>query len=223
MKSFLGYLKDKNKTIVEDLEGIDNPIGDIFGADDDYLFEAILNEHYVNLFKQDKRDEMDKVKDEVFEILQKSYEKAGGMAGINTPDDLIDDTDFWKLCRRNGKIVVAFCYSLKRGGRKTCYGGCDMTDEGKREMIKLMKADLDQSGRMFWAEVSGAVEHIYVDKLHCTMVPAELAKKLLSDKKFDKIDPDGYHYSRNIAGEQFKKVIVTTPELLKKLEQNGHV
>ena len=194
---------------MNDLEGIDDPIAlsyeDLKEAIEKDICRKPLNEHYVNLFDKTK---MLQYKDEVWDILQKSYQKAGGMLGMESPEQLVDETDMWKLCRRNGKINAALCYSLKRGGRKTCYGGCDMTPAGKEDFYKIMKADMEQTGRKVWAEVSDAIEHIYVDKMNAPAIPAEVAQKILKDKKFDKIDNDGFHYWRNIGGESKRKLMI---------------
>ena len=205
MKRFRDFLKEQQS--FDDLDGIDQPIGLDYHDLDEIIEEdrKLIKEHYLNLFNQNDRE---KYKDEVWDVLEKSYENSGGLIGMEDADQLIRETDMWKLCKRNGKIVAAMCYSFKRGGRKTCYGGCDMTRQGKEDLYKIMKADMEQEHRQFWTEVSDAIEHIYVDKMHAPMIPAEVAQKLLRNKKFSKIDDDGYHYYRKIGDKVKRKLMV---------------
>lgn len=176
---------------------------------DDLLYmineNKMVVEHYVNLWK---KSDMEKYKDEVYQILVNGYKNNGGLLGMDSPDQLVAETDFWKICKRNNKITAAFCYSTKRGGRKTCYGSCLMTREGKYDMYRIMKSDMDETGRRVWAEVSGKIEHIYIDKLNVPIIPAETAQHILNDKKFEKIDDDGYHYWRKIGDELKRKVMI---------------
>jgi hypothetical protein len=166
--------------------------------------ELIL-EHYVNLWR---KEDMEKYKNVVFDILKNGYKGCGGLLGMDSPDQLVAETDLWKLSRKNGKITAAFCYSTKRGGRKTCYGSCTLTPEGKKDMFKMLKDDMEQLGRKVWCEVSDKIEHIYIDKMHVPVIPADVAKMILKDKKIEKIDPDGVHYWRKIGGELKRKIMV---------------
>ena len=52
----------------------------------------LLLEHYLNAFK---KEDMKKYADEVWKLLQKAYEYCGGMAGMDSVDQLIDETDIW--------------------------------------------------------------------------------------------------------------------------------
>lgn len=189
------------------LEEYDNPP---IGITLEELLEVLneskfVIEHYVNLTK---KEDMEKYKDEVFQLLVDGYKNSGGLIGMDSADQLVAETDFWKLCRRHGKITAAFCYTTKRGGRKTCYGSCQMTTQGKRDFLKIMYEDMVELGRKVWAEISGPIEHIYLKKMGATIIPAEIAQIILRDKKFEKIDPDGCHYWRKIGGELKRKIMV---------------
>lgn len=166
----------------------------------------LMLEHYVNL---KTKEEMEQYKDEVYQLLVDGYKNSGGLLGMDSADQLVAETDFWKLCRRKGKITAAFCYSTKRGGRKTCYGSCLQTAEGKHDFLKIMRDDMLQLGRKVWSEISGPVEHIYLKRMTGTpLIPADVAQKIMHDKKFEKIDPDGFHYWRKIGGELKRKIMV---------------
>lgn len=173
----------------------------------------ILNEHFVNIFtKEDTKDHLKKYGGEVWDILQKSYEKIGGLLGINDLQQLVDDTDFWKLCTKGGKVVACALYSFKRGGRKLICGGTDGTDEGKKWFYKILEDDVKFTNRQAWAEVSDAMEHILIKKLGGIPVPNTVAELIMRGKKFTDLNPDGYHYTREIGGESHEKILVANPD-----------
>lgn len=171
----------------------------------EYIDENLILEHFVNA---KNKEEMEKYKDVVWDILQSAYKDIGGLAGMDNADQLIKDSDFWKMVRKNGKIVAVRCYTFKRGGRKSCYSGSDGTKEGKDAVKGMIKDDIRLTDREFWAECSGAMEHIYL-KYGAIPVPAEMAQKIMADKKFEKIDDDGLHYERKIGDKVHKKLLVT--------------
>ena len=171
--------------------------------------ESIINEHFTNIVINDEdKTKLDEYKDVVYDILQKAYEPIGGILGCDNVDMLVNDSDFWKLFTRNGKVYACVIYTFKRGGRKLMYCGTDGTPEGKKALYTIIKDDLRLIDRKAWAEVSGAMEHIYIDKHGAIPIPAEVAQQLLEDKPFIKIHDDGFHYDRYIDGEVHTKIMV---------------
>lgn len=164
-----------------------------------------INEHFVNALS--KKD-MKKHIDEVWDILVKCYEKIGGLAGMESKEQLIDETDMWKMIRKNGKILAVKCYTFKRGGRKACYCASNGTDEGKQALYQMVKDDMKLKGRQAWIEASGAVEHIYKKYGEATPIPAEIAQQIMKDKKFISFNKDGYHYTRLIGGKPHEKIML---------------
>lgn len=174
--------------------------------------EGVVNEHFTNIVvKNANRKDLDSYKDEVWDMLQKAYEPIGGILGCDNLDMLIDDSDFWKLFTKNGKLYACAVYTFKRGGRKLMYCGTDGTKEGKAALYRIISDDIRLIDRKAWAEVSDKMEHIYIDKHGATPVPAEVAQKILSDKPFIKIHDDGFHYDRYIGGEVHTKIMVGLP------------
>lgn len=181
------------------------------------LFPGILNEsemlteHYTNIFvKREGKDKalLSKYKDQVWDILYNSYKYLeGGLAGIETVDELIADSEFWKLVTKGDKVLAAFIYNFKRGGRKIQYAGCVRTPEGKKAFYDVVKEDIKLKDRETWAEVSGVVEQKYLEQ-GMAPIPAEVAQKILSDKQFINFDPDGYHYTRMIGRQPHTKMMV---------------
>lgn len=113
-------------------------------------------QHCVYLWK---KEDMEKYKNEVFQILVGGNAKIGGPLGVDSADQLVAETDYWKLCQRKGRITAVICYSEKRGGRKTCHGGCLTTEEGERDMSRLIKDEMKRLGPKVWAEVTSRSGH----------------------------------------------------------------
>lgn len=169
-----------------------------------YLNEALICERFLNAFN---KEDMRKYADEVWDLLQKAYAYCGGMAGMDSVDQLIDETDMWKMVRKNGKIVAVNTYSNKRSGRKICYGGQDGSEAGKMAFKKILEEDFKLKERESWAEVSGAME-VTALKQGAMPIPAYIAELIMKDKKFDSIHKDGFHYTRKIGGEPHAKLMV---------------
>lgn len=131
-----------------------------------------LDEAYKNFFLRDK-DKREKYKDEVFDILQKSYAKIGGLksGGFSSPDDMVNKIPFWKLAIKNGKVVAVVMYKDKQG-RKSVASGTDGSDEGKKKLIDIIRGDLSL-GRAY-SERSKAMLAVTLKQY-----PEEVMKNLL--------------------------------------------
>jgi predicted esterase YcpF (UPF0227 family) len=173
------------------------------------LRESVVNEHFVNIVTtEDESNLLHKYKDQVYDMLMKAYAPIGGILGCDNVDMLVDDSDFWKLFIKNGKLCAVAVYTFKRGGRKLMYCGTDGTSQGKDCLMTIIGDDLRLKDRNAWAEVSDKMEHIYINKKGATPVPAEIAQKIMKDKPFVKIHDDGFHYDRIIGGEVHTKIMV---------------
>ena len=62
----------------------------------DSMLEFIekMKDSYKNLFK---KEELEEYADEVWKIIQTTYDRIGGSAGIKTKEDLIEEGNFWKF------------------------------------------------------------------------------------------------------------------------------
>lgn len=185
----------------------------------DFSKNQNLNEKFVNVLTGNDR-ETSKYKDKVYEILYNSYKDIGGVAGLENPDDLISDSDFWKFEIKNNEILSVFVYTFKRGGRKVQYIGTNGTPDSKKSMYNIVKDDLRLKDRNAWIECSGAVEHIYL-KMGARKMHIDEVRKRLQDKEvLDLTDKDiksykgknnindGYHYKRIIGGKYHIKLMV---------------
>ena len=175
---------------------------------DEYLEWQIsqINEAFVNALTV---SEMNKYSKDVWDILENSYKDIGGTKLIAANvEELITDSDMWKMVKRGGKIVAVQIYTFKRGGRKMVAGGTDGSAEGKAGLYAMMKEDIKLLDRNAWAEVSGAMEYINHVKLGAVPIPSKIAAEILSDKVFIEFDEDGFHYTRMIGNKPIRKLMV---------------
>lgn len=178
----------------------------------------LLSERIVNAFDQSKKQ---KYADQVWDILQKSYAKLpGGFGTASSIEELIEKSGLWKIIVRNGQVTAVNVYRDQHG-RKSIASGTDGSRQGKLD-YKMIKDEDVKLGRA-WAEVSGAPAAMLA-KLGAKPIPSKFAK-ILTGKHIISYDPDGYHYTRLIAGDPHEKimygVINLTPELEQTLKDNG--
>lgn len=163
--------------------------------------EGRLQERFVNIFTKRPEDffKLQKYKQVVYDMIQNGYKSIGGAAGLGDADDLVNDSDFWKLNVKDGKVRSVVVYTMKRGGRKVQYLTADPSAEGKQALYDTIKDDCRLKDREAWAEVSGKVEHIYKKYGETTPVLAREVQQLLYDKTDIQPDPtDEVHYFRHI-------------------------
>jgi hypothetical protein len=180
-------------------------------------FKEILTETYVNAINPDQKQKYAK---QVWDILQDSYSSLpGGFATAATIEELIEKSWLWKMVKKDGKIVAVQIYKDKHG-RKGIAGGTDGSRVGKEAFSKIVADDIKLNRS--WAETSGAPERI-MTKLGATPVPNSLAA-MLTGKEILSLNPDGYHYTRLIAGKPYEKIIFGTvnvpEEVIKKLQSH---
>lgn len=164
----------------------------------------MITERFVNALN---KEDMKKYAKQVWDMLNKAYEYCGGMAGMDSVEDLINDTSMWKMVRRGGSITCVCCYSDKRGGRKCCYLASDGTEGGVNDLKKILQEDSLLPDRKAWGEYSGKAVSTMFNQ-GAMPIRAEIAKEIMSDKEFDEIMPDGYYYRRRIGGELHTKMMM---------------
>ncbi len=162
-----------------------------------------LNERFVNVTNN---VDMNNYVDIVWDMLQKAYKEIGGFLTAKTKNELIKKSSFWKLVKRNNKIVAVAIYTSKKGGRKLIAVATDGTDLGKDALYSIIKEDIKMMNqRQAWAEVSGKMEYLY-NKLGGVVIPSKYVQSILKDKEIYGQRADG-HYSRNIKGDPHEKII----------------
>lgn len=178
---------------------------------------------YLNIFphkeyakEPEKQDALvAKYKDEVWELLQIAYAPIGGIKGCDTVEQLIADSDLWKIKKRNGQISALSIYTFKRGGRKAIAGCARKTPEGKEDLYQIFRDDFKQVDRGAWIEVSDGMEHCIFK--YCDgdryKITRNVAAGNMPDKEFfmPKTEKDDYHYIRRLGGEKHEKIMVGNP------------
>lgn len=176
--------------------------------------QQFINEHFVNVFK---KEDMKKYGDEVWKMLQDAYKYCGGVAGASSIDDIIEDTDMWKMVRRNGKITAVKIYKFKNGGRKANCAATDGTEQGIADMKKVYQEDGLLKDRKAYAEVSGKALSTCLNQGNIPL-PAVVAKEIL--KKDLTPCEDGWFYTRKLGdGHEHHKLLVGNPPGVDKQEE----
>lgn len=176
-------------------------ISDIFKP---LLFETFKNPHSLS--------DKEKYVDEVWDILQKSYAKVGGLKtnGLQTKEGLIKNTAFWKLFLKDGKIKVVFIYKDKSGRKKIAIG-TDGTKEGKDQLIKMLIPEFERS----YSEISDDFEAFIVknlpDLVKQYQIPFEEVQKIITDEEIKPVKGDKYHFQREISGHWHTKLMIGKP------------
>ena len=97
------------------------------------LVETAIMERFINAVGNDEQAiaTKEKYKDQVWDILQSSYAKIGGIkgAGFASPDDMVQSIPMWKVAIRDGQVRAVMMYKDKNG-RKGVASGTDGTPEG---------------------------------------------------------------------------------------------
>lgn len=181
-------------------------------------FSQLIREHFVNLIwdKTGDKDKMRKYSKEVYDIIVKSYEYIGGLAGCKDYDDFIaqyidDDSEqlFWKLVTRSGRVSCIKIYSKKRGGRKGTVIATDGTEQGLKDIKEILRDDYNLSDRGAWDEVSGKALGAALNQGAIPM-PASVAADCLTGKNI-KPKEDGFFYDRVIGGTVHTKLLIGFP------------
>lgn len=170
----------------------------------EYLTEQSLTEAYINLSSEEEKE---RYAEQVFDILQKSYAKIGGIhgSGFSSPEEMVKRIPWWKLFKRDGRIIACVLYK-NTNGRKLVAMGSDGSPEGK-EIAKRMLRDDIESGRAY-GEVSDAVlkylRRTYGDELEKYFVPSHSVADILHKE----IEPTSKHtYKRKIGDTSHEKAM----------------
>lgn len=189
-------------------------------------FKEFLTEGFKNLLT---REEKEQYVDDVYDILQRSYESIGGIkgSGFSSKEDMINNIPFWKVSTVNGKPVAVVMYK-DSNGRKFVALGTDSSIEGKRKIIEMMKADLTRSyGEVSKSALSVLMKTIPWNILKNYAIKPDnaseiLGKEIIHGKDYPNLPEDAklvlekypylidYGYLREINGRLMYKVMFGT-------------
>lgn len=188
----------------------------------EFVSEHLISETFINLLPhhiEKKRQHAE----EVFNMLQNSYKKIGGIHGdgFKSPEDMVNNMKMWKLYKKNGKIVSASMYKDKKG-RKRVASATDGSEEGKTGLARIVADDLKH--KRSYGEISGPMLKFtrkQVPDLQKHVIPYDQVQNLAGeeirrppeDDEELKSHPDLAHhfYQRKIGGEWHTKIMVGHP------------
>lgn len=186
--------------------------------------KSVLIERYVNLFDPEKKKAY---ADVVWDMIQNAYKKIGGIrgSGFSGKEDMIKNIPFWKVAKKDGKVVAVALYKDK-GGRKRIASATDGTEDGK-EKLEIMGRE-DFTRQRSYAEVSSSSLNFILrrwkgpEDITTYMILPKDAEKILGDElKYPVSDDDPeviahpelkkYFYQREIGGHYHTKLMIGTP------------
>lgn len=174
--------------------------------------DFILSEAYINIHSDQIIDRLNYA-NEIYAMLVNAYESIGGLKGygLDSVDAMIGNIPFWKIAKREDRILAVMLYRDKLG-RKRVAMASDGTPEGKHELA-LMLIDEYRTMRSY-AEISGLSLRFHYkllgDELDTISIPAEDALCKLNDPE-SRPTGDPYEYERLINGEWIAKRMVGNP------------
>lgn len=196
-------------------------------------FKSYITEGFKNFIGASSIEDRRKWADEVWELLQSSYAKIGGIKGnsFNSKEDMINNIPFWKIFVRNNKVICVFMYKDK-DGRKGVACGSDKTPEARTIMADVFTSNLKVSyGEKSKAALVFAMRVIPWDIIKQYLITIDEVKRTLHEddiivpddafvqthldkddntvwKRFPQLHP--YFYVRIIGGHLSLKVAIGT-------------
>lgn len=172
--------------------------------------QQLLTERILNITSSEDKQ---KYGEQVYAILQKSYEKIGGLkgSGFTSVEDMINNIPFWKIVKKGDDVVAVHMYKDK-SGRKMVACGSDMSKQG-RDITKRFLLDDILRDRAYM-EVSGRVltyiKSILTDEeFKKYAIPAEKVKEVFANKQIEIVSE--YEYKRQLgSGDEEVKVMFGT-------------
>lgn len=171
--------------------------------------QRVLTERILNITS---REDKEKYGEQVYQILQKSYAKIGGLkgSGFASVQDMINNVPFWKIVKKNGKIIAAHMYKDKEG-RKMVACGSDL-EKDSRAITKRFLLDDILRERAYMEVSSYALDAIRGlltgDEIKKYAIPAKKVKEIFPDKEVEIIGE--YEYKRKIGGDDEVKMMFGT-------------
>ena len=173
----------------------------------DLLNEALPKNKWIKLTKKDLSD----FRNEIFDLVKKTYASIGGHPNIKSPSDIsLSTIDYWDGIDVDDDPDPDAVSGAKRrkGGKKYTLGATDGSSPAKRAYVGSRIKNLKKSGH--YAELS----HKIADIMASTGVPIvddeAAVRKVLVGKKINWLG-DGW-YERAVGGKKFKKRMFGKPK-----------
>ena len=159
--------------------------------------QQVLNERILNITS--KEDKM-KYGQQVYDVLQYAYKDIGGLkgSGFASVEEMIEKIPFWKLAKKDGKIVAAHMYKDKEG-RKMVACGSDGSNQYKDFTKRFLLDDLKRERA--YMEISGRVVNFIMRQLTDEefkkyAIPAKKVAQTFPDWNIEIVDE--YQYKRKL-------------------------
>lgn len=196
-----------------------------------FISEQDLDERYVNAIGDRDIDLKNQYKKQVWDLLQSSYAKNGGLigSGFQSMEIMVQKIPMWKMVINNGTVEAVVLYKDK-GGRKSVAMGSTGSPYAKKAISNLFPAELQRSYGEKSKSALGALMKIVPWSVLEPYVktPAQVKKvskhSITSLKDFKGTLPDDakatltkfpvlqpYGYFREIGGKLSFKVMIGTP------------
>jgi hypothetical protein len=199
------------------------------------LVEHIIQETYINAVGNDDKNLAikNKYKDQVWDILQKSYASIGGIrgSGFSSPEEMVDQIPMWKIGVRGNTVHTAILYK-DGSGRKSVAMGSDGSIEAQWFVDDIVKYEMRRSyGEKSKAALGKVMKTIPWDILQNYVISPDRVEEMLPDDYvipiFSVADEDlptdavvtlsryphlkDYGYIRDIGGIMTFKVMIGSP------------
>ena len=173
----------------------------------DILFETLPKNKWVSLKSKDLKD----FRDELFDLVKKSYASIGGHPNIKSPSDIsLSSIDYWDAIDVDDDPDPDAVSGAKArtGGRKYTLGATDGSSPAKRAYVGSRIKLLKKPGH--YAEMSHKIADIMASAGVPIVDDEEEVKRVLKGKKINWLG-DGW-YERVIGGKKFKKRMFGRPK-----------
>jgi len=193
--------------------------------------KKFISERYVNAIGDKDIDLKNQYKKQVWDLLQSSYAKNGGLmgSGFQSMEIMVEKIPMWKMVINNGTVEAVVMYKDK-GGRKSVAMGSTGSPYAKKAISNLFPAELQRSYGEKSKSALGALMKIVPWSVlePYAKTPAQVKKvskdTITSLKDFKGTLPDDakatltkfpvlqpYGYFREIGGKLSFKVMIGTP------------
>ena len=173
----------------------------------DILCEALPKNKWVNL----KGKELEGFRDEIYDLVKKSYSAIGGHPNIKSPSDInMSSINYWEAIDIDDDPEPDAVSGAKRksGGIKYTLGATDGTSPAKRAYIGSRIKLLKKKGH--YAELSHKIASIMASNGVPVVKDENTVRQVLKGKDITWLE-DGW-YERNIGGKKFKKRMFGVPK-----------
>jgi len=170
----------------------------------------LLQESYTNIFLPQEKQ---KWKDQVWDIIQKSYKPLGGIqgSGFESPENMVEKLPMWKIYLSGGKLSAVVLYKDK-GGRKLVALGTNGTPQSKKALVDILKNEFGRSYGEISGPLLGFVKKYLPEIVSKYAFTFDQAKEIAA-RNGDEIFPvsDSVHeYLREINGKMHQKLMLGT-------------